>query len=81
MFELHIFEMKKLKTPFRKYGILTNVLSPYFLASLRHSYVTKYDKTTDTIKKNLSSLIQKLGGPCPPVQTLYHMNIFFACKD
>ena len=41
MFELHIFEMKILKMPFRKNGILTNDLSPYFLASLRHSYATE----------------------------------------
>ena len=50
MFELHIFEMKILKTPFRKNGILTKVLSPYFLASLGPSYASVSDKTTYTTK-------------------------------
>ena len=51
MFELHIFGMKMLKTPFRKNGILTKVSSPYFLASLRHSYATESDKTSHKIKR------------------------------
>ena len=60
MFELHIFEMKKLKTPFRKNGILTNGLSPYFLASLRHSYATESNKTTQTITNPRQLLSSKI---------------------